>query len=189
MAGTVWVGAHATRRTIDKSMTDAQNFSASDQALVAPLIPVLRRFAWSLCHDGVLADDLVQDCLERAISRWHLHRQDGNLRAWLFTILYHEFVNGRRRLARRGTPASLDDLHVEPMASDDQEQQVRVRDILEAIERLPNDHRAVILLIAVEEFSYDEAAAVLGIPVGTVMSRLSRARAKLREVLADQAGR
>jgi len=162
-------------------------FKDSDEAAIEPYIGPLRRFAMGLCHDQSLADDLVQDCLERAISRWHLRREDGNLKAWLFTILHHEFINGRRRIARRGTAASLDDLTIEPAIQPDQEEVLRVADILAAVDRLADDHRALILLIGVEEVSYEEAAQILGIPIGTVMSRLSRARERLRRLLAGEA--
>ena len=166
-------------------MTGRRAFTAKDEKLVEPFIGPLRRFAMGLCHDPHLADDLVQDCLERAISRWHLRHEDGNLKAWLFTILHNEFIDGRRRLARRGVSASLDDLLIEPSVLADQEDNIRVQDVMSAIGRLADDHRALILLIGVEELSYEEAAAVLGIPIGTVMSRLSRARAKLRLYLQE----
>jgi RNA polymerase sigma-70 factor (ECF subfamily) len=162
-------------------------FSDRDEAAIEPHIGALRRFAMGLCHDGALADDLVQDCLERAISRWHLRREDGNLKAWLFTILHHEFINGRRRIARRGATASLDELPIEPAMMADQEDNLRVADILAAVDRLADDHRALILLIGVEEVTYEEAAQILEIPIGTVMSRLSRARERLRRLLAGEA--
>jgi len=161
-------------------------FSDQDEAAIEPHIGALRRFAMGLCHDGALADDLVQDCLERAISRWHLRREDGNLKAWLFTILHHEFINGRRRIARRGVTACIDDLTIEPAIMADQEDNLRVADILAAVDRLADDHRALILLIGVEEVTYEEAAQILGIPIGTVMSRLSRARERLRRLLAGE---
>jgi RNA polymerase sigma-70 factor (ECF subfamily) len=160
-------------------------FREEDESAIAPHLGALRRFAMGLCHDPALADDLVQDCLERAISRWHLRRPDGNLKAWLFTILHHEFIDGRRRIARRGLPASLDDLPVEPAAIADQEDQLHVADILAAVDQLADDHRALILLIGVEEVTYEEAAEILAIPLGTVMSRLSRARIRLRALLAE----
>jgi RNA polymerase sigma factor (sigma-70 family) len=164
-----------------------RSFSVQDEARIEPLIGRLRRYAYGLCHDSHLADDLVQDCLERAVSRWHLRRDDGNLRAWLFTILHNEFINGRRQIARRGVASSLDDLVIEPSALADQEENLRVGDVMAAIDRLADDHRALILLIAVEELSYEEAAQVLGVPMGTVMSRLSRAREKLRRLLKESA--
>jgi RNA polymerase sigma-70 factor (ECF subfamily) len=167
-------------------MAGRRAFTQDDEALIEPYIGPLRRFAMSLCHDLSLADDLVQDCLERAISRWHLRHEDGNLKAWLFTILHHEFINIRRRIARRGIMPTLDDLVIEPSVSADQEETVRVKDVMAAIDKLASDHRALILLIGVEELTYEEAAQVLEIPIGTVMSRLSRAREKLRRLLKDQ---
>ena len=162
-----------------------RSFSVQDEARIEPYIASLRRYAYGLCHDSHLADDLVQDCLERAISRWHLRRDDGNLRAWLFTILHNEFINGRRQIARRGIATPLDELVIEPSAVADQEENLHVSDVMAAVDRLAPDHRALILLIGVEELSYEEAATVLQIPIGTVMSRLSRARAKLRQFLQE----
>jgi RNA polymerase sigma-70 factor (ECF subfamily) len=164
-------------------MAKKRGFDDEDEALITPHIGALRRFALGLCHDRQLADDLVQDCLERAISRWHLHDPESNLKAWLFTILHNEFVNVWRRKTRRGAMASLDDLTFEPALSADQEEKIRVQDILTAVDQLGEDHRALILLIGVEELTYEEAATVLNIPIGTVMSRLSRAREKLRKLL------
>jgi len=169
-------------------MTGRKAFTAKDEALIEPFIGPLRRFAMGLCHDSHLADDLVQDCLERAISRWHLRNEDGNLKAWLFTILHNEFIDNRRRLARRGVDSPLDELVIEPSTIADQEDNLRVQDVMAAVDRLGEDHRALILLIGVEELSYEEAAAVLNIPIGTVMSRLSRARTKLRQFLLEGPG-
>jgi len=146
-------------------------FTRDDEGLITPHIGALRRFAMGLCHDRQLADDLVQDCLERAISRWHLH--DPGINVW-------------RRKARRGAMPSLDDLAVEPALAADQEDHIRAQDILSAVDKLADDHRALILLIGVEELTYEEAAAVLDIPIGTVMSRLSRAREKLRKLLETE---
>jgi RNA polymerase sigma-70 factor (ECF subfamily) len=162
-------------------------FSDRDETAIEPYMGPLRRFAMGLCHDRSLADDLVQDCLERAISRWHLRREDGNLKAWLFTILHNEFINGRRRAARQGMSASLEDLPIEPAIPADQEDALRVADVLAAVDRLADDHRVLILLIGVEEVTYEEAAQILDIPIGTVMSRLSRARDRLRRLLAGEA--
>jgi len=169
-------------------MTGRKAFTAKDEALIEPFIGPLRRFAMGLCHDPHLADDLVQSCLERAISRWHQRDETKSLKSWLFTILNNEFIDSRRRIARRGIPTPLDDLVVEPSALADQEDNLRVQDVMAAVDRLGEDHRALILLIGVEELSYEEAAAVLNIPLGTVMSRLSRARTKLRQLLQDGPG-
>jgi RNA polymerase sigma factor (sigma-70 family) len=154
--------------------------------LVEPYIPALRRYAWALLRDDQAADDLVQDCLERAISRWHLRRRDGNLRAWLFTILHNLFISGRRMQTRRGPHGSLDDLAAPPVAAGDPEQSALSRDVLGALAALPEDQRTVILLVAVEDLSYEEAARVVGVPIGTVMSRLSRGRERLRRLVEGE---
>jgi RNA polymerase sigma-70 factor, ECF subfamily len=151
-------------------------------ALIEPHIPALRRYAWALLRDDQSADDLVQDCLERALSRWHLRRRDGNLRAWLFAILHNRFISDRRRDARRGLPRPLDE-GAEAAAASDTESAVARRDLLDALALLPEEQRAVVLLVGVEDLSYEEAARALGVPIGTVMSRLSRGRDKLRRYI------
>lgn len=153
-------------------------------ALVEPYIPALRRYAWAMTLDNDGADDLVQDCLERAISRWHLRRRDGDLRAWLFAILRNLFISALRQRARRRRFVALDD----PSAAlssipAQQEDQLRLHDVLVGLNALPEDQRSVLLLVGVEDLSYEEAARVLGVPVGTVMSRLSRGRERLRHIV------
>ena len=152
-------------------------------ALIEPHVPALRRYAWALLRDDAAADDLVQDCLERAISRWHLRRRDGNLRAWLFAILHNRFISDRRRQQRRGHHTAIDELAVEPASPSDAESGAVQRDVLAALALLPDEQRAVVLLVGVEDLSYEAAARVLGVPIGTVMSRLSRGREKLRRYL------
>jgi RNA polymerase sigma factor (sigma-70 family) len=155
-------------------------------AQIEPHIPSLRRYAWALLRDEHAADDLVQDCLERAVGRWHLRRRDGNVRAWLFAILHNQFVSGRRRQKRRGTPIALEDLGTEPVAVADPEQALTFRDLLAGLDDLAEDQRAVVLLVGVEDLSYEEAARALSVPVGTVMSRLSRGRERLRRYMAGE---
>jgi RNA polymerase sigma factor (sigma-70 family) len=155
-------------------------------SLVEPHIPSLRRYAWALLRDDQAADDLVQDCLERAISRWYLRRRDGNLRAWLFAILHNLFISSRRTLARRGPHDPIDELANPPAAAGDPEQAAIWRDVLGALDALPEDQRAVILLVAVEDLSYADAARALGVPIGTVMSRLSRGRERLRRYIEGE---
>ena len=155
-------------------------------AEVEPHIPALRRYAWALLRDDQSADDLVQDCLERAVGRWHLRRRDGSLRAWLFAILHNQFVSGRRRQKRRGTPIALEDMPAEPMASADPEQVLAFRDLMAGLDELPEEQRAVVLLVGVEDLSYEETARALGVPIGTVMSRLSRGRERLRRYMAGE---
>lgn len=158
-------------------------------ALIEPHIPALRRFAWALLRDHAAADDLVQDCLERAVSRWHLRRHDGSPKPWLFAILHNLFLSGRRSASRRGTALPLDDegedgmALTDPVASAASEQGLVWRDTLAALAALPEEQRAVLLLVGVEDFSYEEAARLTGTPIGTVMSRLFRGRERLRRLL------
>ena len=157
--------------------------------LVEPLIPALRRYARSLLRDVASADDLVQDCLERAVSRWY-QRRDGDVRAWLFTILHNLAVNQFRKANSRGWHVPIDETNEDSFGeAARQEQQLIYHDVLARLARLPADQRAVLLLVAVEDLSYAEAAKVLGIPVGTVMSRLSRARERLQQDIEGGATR
>lgn len=156
--------------------------------LIEPIIPALRRYARVLVRDRSAADDLVQDCLERAVSHWHQRRADGNPRTWMFAILHNLAVSRFRGQKRRPVHVEIDEmaeLDVAQMAS--QEQTVEVRDMLRCVDQLPDEQRSVLLLVAVEDLSYAQTADVLGIPLGTVMSRLSRARNRLIELM-DGAG-
>ena len=154
---------------------------------VEPLIPALRRYARALMRDRASADDLVQDCLERAVSRWY-QRRDGDLRAWLFTILHNLAVNQFRKTASRGRHVTIDETNEDSFGeAAAQEQKLMYQDVLAKLARLPADQREVLLLVAVEDLSYAEAAKVLGIPVGTVMSRLSRARDRLQQEIEGTA--
>jgi len=148
---------------------------------VEPLIPALRRYARSLLRNRAGADDLVQDCLERAISRWS-QRRDGEVRSWLFAILHNLAVDRFRKAATRGTHIPIDEASENDFGEAAvQEQQLMYRDVMAKLARLPEDQRAVLLLVAVEDLSYADAAKVLDIPIGTVMSRLSRARERLQQ--------
>ena len=149
--------------------------------LIEPHIPALRRYAFALLRDRDRADDLVQDTLERALSRWLLRRADGDVRAWLFTILRNLHVSRWRSERRRGT-VDLDEAALPGIAAR-QEAALEVHDVLLAIDQLPEEQKSLLLLVGVEDLSYEAAARVLGLPLGTVMSRLSRARQKLRTVL------
>lgn len=147
------------------------------------LIPRLRRYARALVGDRATADDLVQDTLERAWTKFHLYRRGTDLRAWLFTVMHNVHVN-RIRATRAFDP--LDDEMPELAQPQGQPDALLVRDLDRAIARLPADQRAVLLLVTLEEMSYDEVARTLGIPIGTVMSRLSRAREKIRAMMSEQ---
>ena len=166
-------------------------------SLIEAHIPGLRRFACALLRgdrDG--ADDLVQDCLERAVSRWHLRRTEGDVRGWLYTILYNRFLSDKHRQRRRGVhDALLEVAEAEmPGVEGGQNWTLEHRDLLRAFAALPEEQRSVLVLIEVEDLSYLQAARVLGVPIGTVMSRLSRGRERLRRYLSgdvnrDQRGR
>jgi RNA polymerase sigma-70 factor (ECF subfamily) len=147
------------------------------------LIPRLRRYARALVGDRSTADDLVQDTLERAWAKLHLYRRGTDLRAWLFTVMHNVHVN-RIRATRAVDP--LEDDMPELAQPQREPDALLVRDLDRAIARLPADQRAVLLLVTLEEMSYEEVARTLGIPIGTVMSRLSRAREKLRAMMAGQ---
>lgn len=148
---------------------------------LAVQIPRLRRYARALTHDVAWADDLVQDTLERALRRPWMFRINSNPTAWLFTILYRLYLNSA---SRRRTYGGEDEVP-EQAAPQDVALQLDMR---RALERLSAEHRAVIVLIGLEQVSYKEAAEILGIPLGTVMSRLARAREQMRIFLTGQSG-
>ncbi len=153
----------------------------TDSDSIVELIPRLRRYARALAGDRIAADDLVQDTLERAWSKFHLYRRGTDLRAWLFTVMHNVYVN-QLRAAR--PVAQLDEEMPELAQAARETDTLVLRDLDAAIRRLPPEQREVLLLVALEEMSYDEAAGTLGIPIGTVMSRLARAREKLRAMLS-----
>lgn len=153
-------------------MTDMTQF-------LEPLIPALRRYARALLRDRTAADDLVQDCLERAIAHWSQRRAGGDARSWVFTILHNLAMTELKRKAARSSDVNFESVEAELPAPPSQEDGLRYRELLGALAALPQDQRAVVLLVSVEDLSYADAAKVLGIPLGTVMSRLSRAREKL----------
>jgi RNA polymerase sigma-70 factor (ECF subfamily) len=155
--------------------------------LVEPVIPALRRYARGLVRNRAAADDLVQDCLERAVSHWS-RRREGDPRPWLFTILHNLAVNHFRRSSRQGKHITIDEANEDDFGQDAvQEQKLMYQDVLDKLARLPEDQRAVLLLVAVEDLSYADAAKVLDIPIGTVMSRLLRAREKLQQEIEGTA--
>ncbi len=150
--------------------------------LIEPLIPALRRFAYALLRDHTAADDLVQDTLERALLHWSSRRNDGDLRAWLFTILRNLHVGRHRQTLRRGTVVDIDEDEL-PETAAGQDVVLETRDVLAALDQLPEEQKSLLLLVGVEDLSYEEAAKVLDVPIGTVMSRLSRARRRLRSIV------
>ena len=152
----------------------------NDGQRIVELIPRLRRYARALVGDRARADDLVQDTLERAWNKFHLWRPGSDLRAWLFTVMHNVHVNQVR--ASRDH-AMLDEDGEEMAVAPVQGASLEIRDLERALALIPAEQREVLLLIALEDVSYAEAANVLGIPIGTVMSRLSRAREKLRGMM------
>jgi RNA polymerase sigma-70 factor (ECF subfamily) len=149
------------------------------------LIPRLRRYARALAGERAAADDLVQDTLERAWSKLHLYRRGTDLRAWLFTVMHNVHVN-RLRAARPTDP--LEDEMPELAQRATQGDALLVRDLERALAALPVAQREVLLLVALEDLSYEETAQALEIPIGTVMSRLARAREKLRLLMQGKGG-
>jgi len=146
-----------------------------DYEQVVPYIPNLRRYARALVRDRHAADDLVQDTLERAVRKFHLWRP-GDLRAWLFSIMHNVFVNQLK--ARKISPsAEVDESFVGATTPG---WVTDVRDLERGLAALPAEQREVVLMVSLEDMSYQEVSRALGIPAGTVMSRLSRAREKLR---------
>jgi RNA polymerase sigma-70 factor (ECF subfamily) len=150
--------------------------------LIAREIPHLRRYAVVLVGQPHQADDLVQDCLERALRKRHLWRRRGRLRSWLFRLLYRRYVDRGRQASRLReiTDEAASELPTSQPAR--QEHAAQVRDIATALRRLPEEQRMAIVLVGVEGLSYEEAAQVLDVPIGTLRSRLWRGREALREV-------
>jgi RNA polymerase sigma-70 factor, ECF subfamily len=152
-------------------------------AEISAHIPRLRRYARALADDSQRADDLVQDTLERALTKFHLWRRGSDLRAWMFSIMHNVFINQlktRREFA-------LEEAVEARLESPPQSDALELRDLDAALKRLPAEQREVLLLVCLEELSYAQAGKVLGIPVGTVMSRLSRGRERLRVLMSGAA--
>lgn len=154
---------------------------------VAAQIAHLRRYARALTGHPDNADDLVQECLARAYSRLHLWREGSDLRRWLFTIMHNLHVNAHRRAARVPPTVPLEDVehglaqHTGPL------DELRLDELRRAFDLLPVEQRQVLFLVSVEGMRYAEVAESLDVPIGTVMSRLHRARQRLRDVLEGQA--
>ncbi len=153
-----------------------------DSHLILEHIPRLRRYARALLGDRYAADDLVQDTLERAWNKFHLWRPGSDLRAWLFAIMHNVFVNQvrSRKSEIERTMEELPAIAVRATQSD----ALELADVERSLRGLPEEQREVLLLVAVEEMTYDEVSHALAIPVGTVMSRLSRARERMRRLIA-----
>lgn len=193
-AYTAPVRANVPRSSIEGAAATGAGVPMPDDDLphaeLVAAIPRLRRYARVLTGEMSRADDLVQDTLARAWEKRRLWQAGTNLRAWLFTVMHNVYVNQRALARRDARNVSLESdteagdlwqLAVRPT----QQTHVELAEIVHQLGRLPTEQRAVLMLAAVEEMKYEEIAAVLDIPVGTVMSRLSRAREKLRKLAAE----
>ena len=151
--------------------------------LLEAQLPRLRRYARALTRDPSRADDLIQDTLVRALAKQHLYQDGTNLRAWLFTLMHNQHVNDVRRNVREGDSLDVDTVAAHLVAVTDPTASRQLRELDEAIGKLAMEQRQVILLIGLEGMSYEEAAAILDVPIGTVRSRLSRGREALRRLM------
>lgn len=149
-------------------------------------IPRLRRYARALTRSQIRADDLVQDTLVRALAKEHLWRTGTNLRAWLFTIMHNQNVNTVRSAIRDGLMVGIEETSPNLIATTDPTAARQLYELHRALTQLPEEQSQVILLVGLEGVSYEEAAAILQIPVGTVRSRLSRGRDLLRKLMGMQ---
>ena len=149
-----------------------------DYQLIVPFIPNLRRYARALVGDREGADDLVQDTLERAVRKFHLWRP-GDLRAWLFSIMHNVFVN-QLKARKIAYEVEIDDNIAAPVPT---ATPMDLMDLDRALGHISPEQREVVLLVALEDMTYAEVARALGIPIGTVMSRLSRGRERLKRLM------
>lgn len=154
-----------------------------NSAEFAAHIPRLRRYARALAGDSHRADDLVQDTLERALAKFHLWRRGSDMRAWMFAIMHNVFINQ----LKQHRELALDEAAEAMLESTPRADPLELRDLDMALRRLPAEQREVLLLVGLEQLSYTEASQALGVPIGTVMSRLSRGRERLRALLAGAA--
>jgi RNA polymerase sigma-70 factor, ECF subfamily len=145
-------------------------------------IPRLKRYARVLTRDVLAADDLVQDCLARALGKLHLWQQGSDMRAWLFAILHNEYVNQVRHSVRQGAAVALSEAGPSLAQMPEQTGRLELHDLGRALAALPDPQRRVLLLIGVDGLRYEEAAETLGVPVGTVRSRLARGRIALHRL-------
>ena len=175
-----------TRPIVRHARAPAVTHSFAD-ALVAQL-PALRRYAVALAGNPALADDLVQDCIERALEQQNQLREQARLAPWLRRILYHLYIDEIRRNKRRGREQDVTELADQLELSAPAPDHSAMREFLHAVNRLSPEHRQILLLVSVEELSYREVAGELDIPLGTVMSRLARAREHLRQMMQHEGG-
>jgi len=153
--------------------------------LLQDCLPDLWRYAFALTRDRNLADDLVQDCAERALRKQALWQQTGALKPWLMKMLLNLYRNQLRGQNRRPRLVAMDEMNSEPASVEDLEQKLALAQTARAMQKLPDDQREALLMVVLGGVSYKQAAEALDIPIGTLMSRLGRARSKLRNMMAD----
>src|ERR1700755_2212850 len=163
--------------------TQTENKLSEFHRLIEQQIPRLRRYARALTRNRERADDLVQDTLGRALSKEQFWQPGTNLRAWLFTIMHNQNVNNVRRDVRESGALDIETISVALPATTDPTAARQMLELERALAQLPLEQRQVILLVGLEGMSYEDAAGILVIPVGTVRSRLSRGRDALRKLL------
>jgi RNA polymerase sigma-70 factor, ECF subfamily len=149
-------------------------------AAIEAEIPCLRRYALKLTRDRAAADELLQECLVRALAAQHRWQEGTNLRAWLFTIMHNFHVTGIRRSVRDGALVALEDVETKLAQAAVQDHGLEMRDVSRAMRTLTKDQRDAVCLITIEGWSYERVASYSGVPVGTIRSRLSRGRKRLR---------
>jgi RNA polymerase sigma-70 factor, ECF subfamily len=172
-----------------RTTIDMRQDEDGGRALLAEMqacVPDLRRYARFLLKSAQDADDLVHDCLVRALDRRETRREELKLRPWLFAIMHNLFISNLRRQRSRGEAVPVEEAGDGAGIDATQEGALRFRDLNRALEMLPEEQRSVLMLVSVEDLSYAEAGQVLGIPIGTVMSRLSRGRERLRRIMEGE---
>ena len=157
----------------------------ADETIIAQL-PMLKRYALRLTRSAHLAEDLVQDCLARALSRRHLFHSDANIRPWLFTVMHNLHVSNCRQGGVRMVFARNQMANSCEGREASQEHAADLNRVFRAINTLPKEQRDVVVLVTIQELSYQEAARALNIPIGTVMSRLARGRERIRTILSGR---
>jgi RNA polymerase sigma-70 factor, ECF subfamily len=153
------------------------------QRAIVEVMPHLRRYARALTLNLDAADELVQDCLERGLNKIHLLKDETRLRAWLFTVMLNIFRNQLRRRKNGPRLVEIDEEQIPSSSGPGLDQGAEVKMVLSLLAKLPGDQREVLTLVALEEVSYQQAAEILEVPIGTVMSRLARARERLRNMM------
>ena len=151
--------------------------------LVEQEIPRLRRYARALTRGSDRGDDLVQDTLLRALTKLHLWQPGTDIRAWLFTIMHHQYVNRVRREMREAGTVDVEHISSTLVATTDPTARRQLVELDRALAQLSAEQREVLLLVGLEGMDYQSVAQILGVPIGTVRSRLSRGRERLRELI------